>query len=223
MVKKLLERQAREFADDMSDLLNRTVTHGVRLSTAFRRNPPIVSVGVGVSKKQTTSTIFPLRIDGRPPTAYLRVGYRFEFDREEQFLTVAESTIAACADSDGRLELFHYDYDRVPTNEYPNPHVQVLGESAALDAISHRAPQAATALGDLHLPVGGRRFRPTLEDVIELLVTQNLAIPRPNWRDAVDEHRKTWEMTQLKAAVRNHPQWALEELTRLGHIDALAA
>jgi hypothetical protein len=57
-------------------------------------------------------------------------------------------------------------------------------------------------LSRLHLPVGGRRFRPTLEDVIEFLVIEKLAEPRAGWRDVLDQRRREWERIQLKAAIR---------------------
>jgi hypothetical protein len=74
------------------------------------------------------------------------------------------------------------------------------------------SPGAGWELSRLHLPVGGRRYRPTLEDVIEFLVTEKLAEPRDGWRAVVDAQRCHWETIQLKAAVRRNPQAAAEVL-----------
>jgi hypothetical protein len=49
----------------------------------------------------------------------------------------------------------------------PKPSLQVGGHSEPLTEIWR---QHVPRLGQLHLPVGGHRFRPTLEDVIELLI-----------------------------------------------------
>jgi hypothetical protein len=61
--------------------------------------------------------------------------------------------------------------------------------------------------------VGGRRYRPTLEDVIEFLVIENLADARDGWADVLACHRKAWERLQLSAAIRADPGTARDVLT----------
>ena len=62
----------------------------------------------------------------------------------------------------------HYDYDREPGNEYPVAHFQINGTSDSLDTVYDRVGIPAD-LKSLHFPVGGKRFRPTLEELIEFL------------------------------------------------------
>jgi hypothetical protein len=71
-------------------------------------------------------------------------------------------------------------------------------------------------LKDFHFPVGGRRFRPSLEDVIEFLVAERLASPRTGWESAVEEHRAKWEDRQLRAAVCRNPDVAIAQLREQG-------
>ncbi len=111
----------------------------------------------------------------------------------------------------------HYDFETKPLNVYPKAHVQVSGTSPALDQLRTKRPDMeAHKLGELHFPVGGRRFRPTLEDVIEMLIVEGIADARPDWESVIAEHRKRWREIQLRAAVRRWPEWAAAALTDLG-------
>jgi len=67
-------------------------------------------------------------------------------------------------------------------------------------------------LRDFHFPLGGRRFRPILEDVVEFLVVEKLTEMRDGWETVVKEHRDRWEERQLRAAVRRSPDIALAQL-----------
>jgi hypothetical protein len=69
----------------------------------------------------------------------------------------------------------------------------------------------------LHLPVGDRRFRPTLEDLVEFLIMEKLADPHRRWKSAIDAGRAGFQDKQLKAAVRRHPDTAVDVLKKLGY------
>ncbi|MCY3967069.1 MAG: hypothetical protein OXF21_00670 [bacterium] len=63
-------------------------------------------------------------------------------------------------------------------------------------------------LSDFHWPTGGKRFRPTLEDLIEFMIVEELAIPHNQWQETIEEHRQRWFELQLSAAVRRNPEIA---------------
>lgn len=66
---------------------------------------------------------------------------------------------------------------------------------------------------DLHFPLGGDRFRPALEDVLQVLVVELGVEPATKeWRQVLEEARERWRHTQLRAAVRDNPQAAAETL-----------
>ena len=65
---------------------------------------------------------------------------------------------------------------------------------------------------DFHWPTGGRRFRPTLEDLVEAMIVEELAIPHNRWQEAVEENRQRWVDLQLSAAVRRNPEVARRAL-----------
>lgn len=68
-----------------------------------------------------------------------------------------------------------------------------------------------------HLPVGGRRYRPSVEDVIEFLAVEGLVETRTGWEDQVRVRRGEWYRVQLMAAVRRDPDTAAGQLRQLGY------
>jgi hypothetical protein len=209
-----LDRLAREFAAGISDLLNRTVTHGIRLSHTLER-PDLAVAGPGIKAKGAGQRSIRLTTGARTPAAFLRLGYVLALD-DDDFLTVQKSAVQVCADDGGRQSLVRYDYNARPANAYPAAHLQVAGESSALQAIRRRAPEVTAELERLHFPVGGRRFRPALEDVIEFLVVERMVRPHPGWEAVIEPHRRGWQEAQSKVVVRRHSDWASEALAGAG-------
>jgi hypothetical protein len=138
-------------------------------------------------------------------------------DAEGTYLTVNKSQVGLYASADLDSMIFHYDYNREPANQYPSAHFQVAGQSEPLATVIERSASASKSLRDLHFPVGGRRFRPTIEDVVEFLVIEELADAHSGWHTAVEERREAWRKIQLKAAVRRYPEWAAETLRAVGY------
>lgn len=73
-------------------------------------------------------------------------------------------------------------------------------------------------LEKLHVPVGGRRFRPSLEGFIELLRQEKL-LPKvkSGWRKVLEDTRGDWEARQVRAAVRRSPDHAADQLRQMGY------
>jgi hypothetical protein len=118
-----------------------------------------------------------------------------------------------------REPLFRYEFDR-DKSRFTEAHLHVHGQSHALGRLYALAGKGDTAeLHRLHLPVGGKRFRPSLEDVLECLFIEGLLLPFPSWREAINEHRDRYHRIQLKAAIRREPDIAFEALRELGLLD----
>jgi hypothetical protein len=207
-----LEALARRFAGDLSELLNRTITDGIRFSTILRE-PTLCISAVGIGKRDLRPELIPVTVGRKkPPSAFLFIAYVLEMDAEEKYLTVNKSQVGLYATNELGSMVFHYDYNRMPANEYPSAHFQVAGQSASLATVVTGTPAASKSLRDLHFPVGGRRFRPTVEDVVEFLIVEEVADAKPGWEVAVEERREAWKEIQIKAAVRRNPDWATEAL-----------
>lgn len=219
-----LEAQARNFAAHQSTLLNRTIVDGIRLSAVVatqRDVRPTVAVARGITKTDLIPKVIPLTLRRRKAGLFLRAAYVLELDPEEEHLAVTKSEYSLYSDDSATSLLAHWDYEREPTHPYPPAHFQVEGES---DVFAQMVTHARESLGracperplrDLHFPVGGRRFRPTLEDVIEFLILEELVDHKDSWRAAVDEGRADWEAHQLGAAIRRNPEMARAALRDL--------
>jgi hypothetical protein len=211
-----LENQAREFAHTLTDLLNRTICDGIRLKSVIQDDGELGWVGYRISRRiPFPGEAIPVSI-GRRPNCYLHVMQTLELDEEGSFLRIQTSSYGLYLDAALDHVLFHYDYDRDPPNNYPMAHIQVEGASESLERLAENLG-IELSLGRLHFPVGGKRYRPSVEDIVEFLIVEGLADGRAGWTDAVEEHRARWYRIQLRSAVRRDSEIAREELQRVGY------
>jgi hypothetical protein len=209
-----LQRQAREFAEDIQRILNTTICTGVRIAARPSTTPGYAVVGYGISRSSDETLPFPVHIGSRKPRCWLHLGYELSLDKTGRFLTVFSSFFSVQTGPQEASCLCHFDYERDKPGGYPEAHLQVNGVSPAL--ASWPGKTNTRELGRLHFPVGGRRFRPTVEDVIEFLIVEGLAEPREGWRTALDARRRDWERIQLRAAMRSDPESSAELLGEFG-------
>lgn len=212
-----LPAQAKVFADDLSDLLNGTVTNGPRLTVLFPRGKNTANIGYRTSRRSAMSELIPIGVSG-PPRVWLSLVFTVSLDGDGDFLMITQSAMGlftAPTREDDAL-IVSVDYARHPGNKYPGSHLHVGGHRDDLDVLYGGDARKARKLRDLHLPVGGKRFRPTLEDLVEFMVLEEMVEPRDGWEAKVKEHRDIWELRQTKAAVRNHQAAAAEVLRSKG-------
>jgi hypothetical protein len=215
-----LRDEAQRLAGSLSEMLNNTVCNGVRVTAVLRDHIAGLQAGMNIGYKitptnQTLRTGIPLTISRKPAKFFLGFFMHLEADADEMYMTVNESMTLLALDRDLSRELLHYDYERdkhLQGKGYPEAHVQVCASSPDWDLAGDRRGQDELSLGKMHLPVGGRRFRPTIEDVIELLIVEGLVEHREGWKDALNKTRKPFQELQLKAAVRRKQTLAIEAL-----------
>lgn len=158
--------------------------------------------------------LVPLSIDAKVPMLHLLVAYVLELDPEGEYLAVSKSQYGLYSSDTRDSVIAHWDYEREPDHSYPSAHLQVYGESPTLESVMAHARERLgrdcppRPLHHLHFPVGGRRFRPTLEDVIQFLIVEELVNCREGWESAIEHGRGSWEERQLRAAIRRHPEIA---------------
>jgi hypothetical protein len=148
--------------------------------------------------------------------AWLRLDFLCRLDATLEFLAIDKSKIWIVAEVDStpifRFE-FLYEAERVP-----HSHIQVHGERGALAHLlsqtGHPRPHNMSAL---HLPTGGPRFRPNLEDVVQFLVSDCKFDALPSWRSAVDRQRAEWRRVQTRSACRALPEEAAVQLSKMGY------
>lgn len=212
MTDPLLLGTATEFAETASRFL----------AECFSGAPPLEITRIGSHVRLTPAGQtekrggIPLLVEGQR-LAWLRIDVRCRLDVTSEFLAIDRSKIWIVAEVDStplvRFE-FLYDADWVP-----HSHIQVHGERGAL---SHLLSQTGHAephnMAALHLPTGGSRFRPNLEDVVQFLVTDCGFDRLDTWRKAVERERSEWRRIQTRAASRALPEEAASALERLGYI-----
>ncbi len=69
-------------------------------------------------------------------------------------------------------------------------------------------------LQEIRFPVGGKRFRPTIEEFLLFLHRERLFRDwiRPGWRSTVDASLVEWETRQARSTVRRLPDAAVDQL-----------
>ncbi len=169
-----------------------------------------------------------LHVEGRPLLRLL-VTYQCTWDHRGAYLAVDKSSVEVLAP--GTTEpLFRYDYLR-NANRVACAHLQVYAHRDALtwamsaagtrSRRSRRRINAADEgtrlprLGDLHFPLGGARFRPCLEDILQMLADELGVDMDSGAHDALADGRQRWRLDQLAAAVRDSPQTAVKVLEEL--------
>ena len=209
-----LERQAREFAGEIAKALNGTVTDGIRLSIFMNTGGRAV-IGYRANKNKPLGEPVVLTLSRAPGRLCMNVLHTLDLDESGTFLTTNKSTYTL-REINSDTPIVTYDYTRNPPNKYPEAHLHVHGRSDAMRSMLIRCGRKSDKPSDLHLPVGGRRFRPSLEDLIEFCILERLVTPREGWKQSLEEARGRYRERQLRAAVRRYQPQAADVLRREG-------
>ncbi|MCG7255337.1 hypothetical protein MHK13_11505 [Corynebacterium hadale] len=147
------------------------------------------------------------------------VRYELAKDRSESVLAVKSSKFEIrVATAPG----IRFEYERDYTSA-PCAHIHYSGVAGLLSPAlmhnfrsSNRNPRKKGRLEELHLPVGGKRFRPSLEDFLFFVVAECGFRGKPGWESNLLARRQKWLEKQTSAAVRDFPHAAARELRSLG-------
>ncbi|MFE1926315.1 hypothetical protein ACFW91_27610 [Streptomyces asoensis] len=216
-----LDELATKFADDLTAL-----TRGVLGEDAPRFTALNVGHRVRVSPMSADEKVqrIPISVNDEPVLS-LMARYYCCWDGSSTFLATDQADIhvhyAGIPDP-----LVRFEYVR-SSKEPPGAHVQVHAHRDEMAYLLRLADagrpkqgfrrRKLPRLSEMHLPVGGHRMRPALEDVLLFLKREFAIDTTPTWRTVVDEHLKTWREIQLMSAVRDAPEAAAEVLRLLGY------
>ena len=172
-------------------------------------------IGYKANKQRPLGEPIKLTTSRAPGHLCLDVLHTLDLDESGQFLTTNKSTYTL-KEIGSSEPIVTYDYERDPPNEYPEAHFHLHGESDVIRSMLQRCARRSDKPADLHFPVGGRRFRPSLEDLIEFCVLERLVKPREGWQDALEASRERYRERQLQAVVRRYQVQAADVLRREG-------
>lgn len=153
--------------------------------------------------------------------ADLTLALYLALDRHGRYLKTVQSNVTVTSVLD-KLPLVRLEYDSDMRTE-PVAHWQIHAERGAFSHLLTRAnlhrPKRVSKphdLSSLHIPVGGERFRPCLEDVLQFLVLDCGVDHQEGWQAYVERGREEWRRRQLGSAVRDVPTEAARVLRELG-------
>jgi hypothetical protein len=227
-----LKSQAESFAHKIEAILNGTVTSEAKIVvTENFANHEVLDIVPEGSKvgKFALIPITSFLAAGEEPWLWLRVWFQVKLIGPKGHFGIESSSFGFTVSKESsrpivRIEFdrdkgFEPDHDGVGLHVRNAAHVQIHGESNDLGYVKGRLGlNPKKTLADIHFPVGGRRFRPTLEDFIEFLHAEQL-IPelKPDAREVLNSNREEWLKIQLKAAIENDIDTSLEALKNLGY------
>ena len=208
-----LARLARDFASQIQDLLNRTITKGIPITAVLYPDGKQGWIGFQINKQTPhAAKPIPVTISQAAPKCFLVILHRLELDPEKAHLATTSSRIELHLSDDLQNPIARYDYNREPVFTkkglpYPAAHIHLHGVDSPVNRLANNMG-VSRQLSDFHWPTGGKRFRPTLGDLIEFMIVEELAIPHNQWQETIEEHRQRWFELQLSAAVRRNPEIA---------------
>jgi hypothetical protein len=151
----------------------------------------------------------------------------------QRYLTVVSSSYKVFVPQAPGAPLFTFDYLRHADEGVPVSHLNVHGHRdevvfAMLNAVragrgKRRAKEIekfgkVPRLADLHFPLGGPRFRPALEDLLEMLIVEFGIDPtKPDWRRQLERGRQRYRVTQLRAAASDDLEAVADLLEERGY------
>jgi hypothetical protein len=199
-----LYNKARAFADDIQGVLSQTVCSHAMIRASVRPEEDgerLFVVGHRVSKAEVLPARLALRVGTKAPRLWLEASFTVQMDAWGQYLTVRSSFFGVYPSEDAQHAIFHYDYERDKRDGYPDAHLQVAGNDETIARLLPGKP-----MEKLHFPVGGKRFRPCLEDVLEFLIREGLTEGREGYKEVLARGRDRFHAQQLRAAMRRSPE-----------------
>lgn len=215
-MRRVLAARASGVVRDLQQVVDGVLPdHGVRF-VEHRKGGGILIRPVDASGELAP---IPLFIAGRTAaTAVVRFSLSVE-SRTGRFVTeTSQFRLAADADRDPLVRL---EYDRAVTRA-PVAHWHVHAERGAftdvlaMAAATGRGRREPSRISSVHYPVGGHRFRPSLEDFLLFIVEECGIDARPGWRTAVAEGRARWQSMQARLLAHDHPLDVAAGLRELG-------
>ncbi len=173
------EEQAERFARELDDLIAGCLASPPEFNVVSLR---AADARIGPGQLTTDGTHgFPLvdlpranDVDGA--SLLLKVEFRVVLDQEQLHLTVVTSAFGLWVRSDASGKprpVFRIEYERDARGKAA-AHVHFHAESADMAWVYGSAGQPLPTMKEIHFPVGGKRFQPTIEDVLLSLAREKL-------------------------------------------------
>jgi hypothetical protein len=210
-----LRQQAEGFGQEMAGLLAGTLPRLTEpvVEIDHRENRAIIHPPASGNVRY-----LPLYARGQH-LASIKLSVSCELDSTDRYLAVRESHFNLFAELDrAPIMRIHYVRGAGGRGDRPAAHVHV---NAHRGALTHLLSQSGHGhphdMASLHIPVGGSRFRPCLEDFIQFLINECRFDARPDWQAQVEAGRERWRRRQAATVAREVPDEVARVLRELGY------
>lgn len=227
-----LKDEANKFAAILTEVVNGTVSKEVDFVVTLLEDGRVAWIFPRDSSPGKLELI-PILVGGSTvdnPRLWLNVWFKVKLDSDNKYLTVQQSQFSLVLDKQSERPAVRIEYDRDKGYEPDDrekgihrrsaAHVQIHGVSEEIAYIQGlNGTRKLRNLSKFHIPVGGRRFRPSLEDFIEFLSMEDLISGlHLGWQDVLTRHRSRWLEIQLRSAIRSDPNTTVDVLRTMGFL-----
>lgn len=225
-----VEARARLFGEQLREMLIRTVKSNAEAFDYTVTEVNDLAVCTLRSTPQPRVQLYSLVEGEEVPTFGLELEYRVFLG---DFLTVQQSSMGVAL-GESNEPIFRYEYVRAPDSGISTAHLHVHGHrdefihgmllgsgkrsDRRLKRIQKRGLRAQfPTMSQIHFPLGGRRLRPGLEDVLELLISEFSVAPADGeWKAYLEGQRRKWRRLQLDTLVSRNLNQVVAKLDQLG-------
>lgn len=220
-----LEEEAQEFAHLLSSTIRLVCPDALPLAIQIRKR-----------KSRTLATIEPENGSAYPITISgahlldLTVSYECSISDNHSYLRVEESGIGVRPHDGSGEHLMRFEYLHSPNSPVPSSHLHIHAHRDAWtfmmahdgvgsdrrDVKRRGSNTKVPQLSDVHFPLGGPRMRPTLEDVVELLIHELGVDHAEDALTRLATSRAVWRERQMRSLVMSLPLVAAETLRESG-------
>ncbi len=203
-----LAAAAGEFGEELQQLLDAVLPYEEGVDPELRQVTVTASglafaVEIGTAKAKEAKAISLLHKGNKVAELFIQI--RLVADSVDRYPAVAKSKFELRVN---RHPLLRLDFDR-SMHSAPGCHWNIHAERCAItNLLVRHNPDHSGELSKLHLPVGGARMRPCLEDLLQLLVEEFRFDAMPGARQAIEDGRVKWRRQQLASMVRDDPEEA---------------
>lgn len=215
MVSIKLRIKAEEFIDTLKYILRKSLGIDTEFTEKSLKNNSILKV----ENKKPGFPLVRKSDDPNNPILFLYLLYAMELDSSGKHLRIESSSISLQADVTGSKKacpLVRVEYKR---QRMRSPaHMHIHANSPEIAWLYGTAGCPTPNLHALHFPVGGRRFRPTLEEFLFFLNDERLFTDwQEGWRQHLDKTLTNWECIQARTTIRTYEKDAADVLRELGY------
>ena len=208
-----LEEAVASFSKELENLLKSIFGRPVPLIASWQRIRNVWRASISTADVSGMQ----ISIKGKP-VFQLQFRYQCEYQASRSRLTIRKSSFKVMH-ALSRMPLWHYDYVRdMKKAASAIAHLNVYAhrnEIVGAMAVANRKPEDMQ-LQAIHFPFGGPRYRPTIEDVFEMLITEFDIDVADGAQKAIKKSRILYFKRQLESAVFEAPQIAASVLRDLG-------